>query len=290
MTEFVPTEKGTNIRFPSTALLSLDSRDRIPGQTVWDISIVKPSNLLTGFFTRIGLTELQLSWNVPNISSQLDNNTFTVVIGSTPTTVTLPNGFYTVQQALDGIVFLLNIALGASTFSIQTIPLAFGAVNLAKATGTFSVSSTTLADQLGFILGAVASATQQALTPDLRPYDYIDFVSNQLTYCQNVKDGTSTPSDLNVMCRLYFGWESSYTSYDGYGFPILFGYKPDKLIKQFATPKQIKWDNIQPIGNLTIQIYGRRQLGAFTVPAYGPVSGLAEFNTNYQLTLQVSEI
>jgi hypothetical protein len=290
MTEYVPTQKGATIRYPSTAYLTLDSRDRTSGETVFDISIQKKTNVMTGFFTRLALTEVQLNWNIPNINSQLSNNTFTVVIGTTPTTVTLPNGFYTVQQALDAIVFLLNASLGASTFSIQTTSLPFGSVNIAKATGTFSITSTTLSGQLGFLLGATASATQQAVVPDLRPFDYIDFVSSQLTYCQDVKDGTSAPLDLDAMYRLYFNFDGSYTSYDGYGFPILFGYKPDRLLRQIVIPKQIKWDNIQPIGNLTIQLYGRRDLGPFTSPSYDRIQGLAEYGTNYALTFQVSEV
>ena len=305
MTEFVPQERGTTIRYPSTALLCLDSIDKQTSDSVWNINIQKRTNLLSGFFTRIGITEVQLNWNVPNISSELANTTLVVDVsnsGINTYSATLPVGYYTVQQALDRIVLQLNTDLGSDQFYVDLSGVQFGQVGLwTKAGYEFRInfaSSSYLPYQLGFdTVDDTYSSKKIIFSPDLRPFSYIDFVSSQLTYCQNLKDGSSTPQDVDVMCRLYFNWDGSYTSYDGYGLPILFGYKPDRLLRQFATPKMIKWDNIQPIGNLNIQIYGRRVFGdllnvSVQPPRYVQITPyiLSDFGTNYQMTLQVSEV
>ena len=101
MTDFIPSESGTPIRYPSTANLMIDSADR-PAVTTnpFNFQITKNQSILNGFFTRVGTTEVVLNWVEPNIVTG-NNDTFTVVktAGAVSYTVTVAEGLYTVAQS-----------------------------------------------------------------------------------------------------------------------------------------------------------------------------------------------
>ena len=166
------TNKGVDIRNPSSANFLIDSEDRanynessvltplvFPYQplpsypTSADFQISKPGqNLITGFFTRLALTEIELQWNLFNITDNINgvenastdrngNNTTEVCVGSTVGsavvnfTVSLKPGNYTVKTALDALLVELNVArpllsLPAGLFTIvdssATADLTFG--------------------------------------------------------------------------------------------------------------------------------------------------------------------
>lgn len=293
MSSFASPEKATTVRMPSTANLMLDSKDRNLGTSAGDFQITKTQNMLNGFFTRIATSEVVLEWRYPNISAAAANTvfgmtgTFSVVVGVTTYTVTVPDGNYTVKQALDTIVSLLNAAGTGLTWSISTTPV----VSLA-ATGNFVITTgPELASRLGFDTGAAPASSQrvgQVDTPDLRPVRYLDFLSSQLTYNQDLKDSTTLPRSYDVLCRWYFAnTDNSSQVLDAYGFPILPGYTPFCERRLFNPPKQIKWDPIQVMGNIAFEVY-----------AYPGVVGPATsddtypfLSTNYDwlMTLQVSE-
>jgi hypothetical protein len=289
MTEFVPTEKGQTIRYPSTANLCIDSQDRKETDftSPFDFTIVKRQNILSGFFTRIATTEFVINWNEPNIQDGV-NDTFGITIGSTRTDIDIPTGFYTVEQLLDEIKDRLNLT-STGTWSILEDN---GFVALRNATNTFTVYPWPLAFQL-FNTGnvGVADNNQQVLNPDLRLYKYIDIVSQDLTYNQDLKDATTGLNDVTSLCRVYLTYPT-FTGLDAYGFPIKFGYKPDTLYRNFTSPKQIKWNNIMPIGNLSFQVLGSRQDLSATGLNEGRVLPYIEgiTKTEWQMTLQVSEV
>jgi hypothetical protein len=56
------------------------------------------------------------------------------------------------------------------------------------------------------------------------------------------------------------------------------GYEPFTLRRTFSPPKQIRWDMIQPVGNLSFELY--RDGGTIC-----PMSS----TTNWLATLQISE-
>jgi hypothetical protein len=141
--------KGVDIRESSSANFLIDSMDResynrsvvaIPGVTTpesssSDFVINKPQqSLVTGFFTRFAMTEIELSYNMPNVSQlYLDgsifkaspgtnvnygNNVTSLVMNNAGTltvfdNVTIPSGNYTVAQALDRLIIALNAATAA---------------------------------------------------------------------------------------------------------------------------------------------------------------------------------
>ena len=113
---------------------------------------------------------------------------------------------------------------------------------------------------------------------DLRPFRYIDFVSTQLTYNQNVKDASTATIVRDVLARWYFAYDQPPTL-DEYGFPILMGYSAFCLRRTFSPPKQIKWESNMPVGNLTFQLYNSAGELIET-----------EADTSWQMTLQISEV
>jgi len=280
MTEFVPTAKGTNIRFPSTANLYIDSADRASGSAS-DFLISKPQNLLTGFFTRLAVNEVVLDWSIPNVLASQGNNTFIVVVtgaGAGTYTATLSDGYYTVKSALDAIVAQLNTAIaGAGPFSIVTS--GDGGIFLTISAGTYAITATTLSTQLDLSNPAVSEDDKQVLDPRILNTKYIDIISQNLTYCQDLKDASTAQIVRDVVYRWYLAWDNE-TSYDAYNFPILQGYRPFLQRRSIAFPKQIKWDNIQPIGQLGFQVYDDE----------GNILNVTVGSLEFNLSLLVSEV
>ena len=266
---------GTLIRVPATANLMIDSQDRRSrsnsGGSPWDFSIQKNQSIFNGFFTRIGATEVVLEWDKFNIVIG-KNNTLIFAQAAAPTsvTVTLTEAFYTVADVLDACVVQLNDATVAARYAVQRVDGIYGIVDT---TGVvFTAVTGTLAPQMNFT--AVADAVFP-VAPDLRPYRYIDFISSQLTYNQNLKDATTSSSDQNVLVRWYMSYDNPVPS-DQYGFPVLMGYQPFNLRRLYNPPKQIAWENNMPIGQLAFQVVD-------------PTGVVVTGNGDWLMTLQVSE-
>jgi hypothetical protein len=237
----------------------VDSKDRRnPNNTnAFDFIISKNQSIFNGFFTRIGATEVVLEWYAPNISSNLKNNTIRIIITGGPTVdTTFTDGFYTVADTLNAIVDRLNEETTAARFEVVT---RFGAYGIEDTNGddlTVAVSpggTAKLATQLD--LQGSGTPFLYLFDPDLRPYRYIDFISSQLTYNQNLKDSTTSLSDQNVLVRWYFAYDTP-VGVDEYNFPILMGYEPFQIRRLYNPPKQIAWENNMPIGQLSFQVVG----------------------------------
>jgi hypothetical protein len=281
-------ERGTTIRAPSTANFLIDSRDGI--QTSGSSSnfiIAPPQSLLNGFFTRIGVPEMALEWSEPNVSAGLLNNTIQYdVSGFAILNLTVADGFYTVQQALTALTAALNAASASVGGLTWTLAGANGAATLTPSVGT---AQARLGDALPSRLGlqpaglpysapGAALVVNPALV-DLRPYRYIDFVSNELTYNQNLKDATTSRTSRDILARWYFDWDVPPT-YDGFGFPIYMGYSPFKARRQFFTAKQVKWESNMPIGQLSFQVF----------PDAGIQKPIPMLYSLWEMTLLVSEV
>ena len=120
----------------------------------------------------------------------------------------------------------------------------------------FSIEDTILARQLGFTTFNGVDDTSAPIrgAPFLLPYRYIDFVSNDLTYNQALKDATTTTYDRTVLYRWYFAWSDS-PQLDTLGFPILQGYTRFCSRRDIPFPKQIRWENNMPIGQVSFQVF-----------------------------------
>jgi len=297
---------GVTIRNPSTANLFIDSEDRTSGQAA-NFIIQKNNSILNGFFSRIGIAEVVLNWGVPNVREPdekqnfIGNNTFTIRVQATPYTVTLDEGFYTVAEALNAIVYDLNHEpvgpIAGATFEIVTDR---GGVYLTTTqfVEQFSIDDTPLARQLGFTVFSLVNPTFLISSPFLLPYRYIDFVSPEITYNQSLKDASTagstggavnTPRSIErtVLYRWYLAWDES-PSYDEYGFPVLQGYTRFVTRRILPFPKQVRWENNMPIGQLSFQVYNDK--GALLLPdIFVDDVNPYNFKLEWAMTLLVSE-
>ena len=288
-------ESGTQIRLPATANLLLDSSDRdqqlFPSAA--SFSITKNQAILNGFFNRIATTELCMEWRYPNINPDLSNNFINFQVGATSYTADIPTGSYTMEQMLDKLVLAMNALASGVTFSIvQVVAGTGGGDTFIAGTGAYDILEGGIANQLfqNSVIYPVASAGAANLSPslqyaDIRPFRYIDFVSQELTYNQELQDATTNEIERNVLLRWYMAWEQE-PSYDGYGFPILMGYKDFVYTKQYNPPKQIRWNPRQPVGNLRFALFVALVNEDATIPF---PQGVYDANLDWLLTLQVSE-
>jgi hypothetical protein len=297
--EYDRTNKGVDIREPSTAFFLIDSQDRSnynrstyfgsAGNDATTASanfqITKPGqNLISGFFTRMAMSEIELTWNIFNVSATLGNNSTIVVIKDVATnvltsyTVALLPGNYTVQKALDALATAMTTATGQTFTVVDSATIAgkkaiqitgtafrFYFTALAPIPASPAPFVPTIAQSLGFTtfdFGATPVNTflpfaSTASDPDLVPYQYIDITCPQLASQQKVKDATTSSFDaIDVVYRWVFANDDANpVTYDSYGYPILQGYLPFKSRRLLPFPKQIRWNPLLPIGNLDFQTY-----------------------------------
>ena len=270
-------DKAVTIRMPATANLMIDSADRDENRnpSCWDFQIVKNQSIQNGFFTRVGTTEVVLEWCEPNLVNE--EITFDISGASirSEQTITFAGVNATVYQLLNAIADLMSPFNGC-TFSVTAVDGFYG---IDCSGGAFSVVSTPLAVNLGLNIGGNPAA-RQGLTgcTDIRKYRYIDITCPQLTYAQDLKDNSTQDINRDVLCRWYFA-EDTPENVDAYGFPILQGYLPFVRRRIFNPPKQIKWDNNLPLGNLSFQVYD--EAGDLLPPS--------EEKSQFLMTLQLSE-
>lgn len=260
-------ERAVTTRPPSTALLAVDSLDReqFPGSgTSANFTINKNQSLFNGFFSRVALNEIVLDWCIPNIGVETENNTFAIQLSPGPGSysVVLPTGHYTVADVLDSIIIGLNTLAGAGTFRLEdsygnawVTGTSIGNVYIATtAGGNFTINNTALATQLNVAVGTVGNAFPVSC-PKLLPYYYIDFVSPQLTYNQDLKDNSTSSVVRDVLYRWVFAHDNVPQALDRYNYPILQGYKEFVTRRYLSFPKQILWNPSMPVGQISFQIY-----------------------------------
>ena len=290
------TETGVQIRTPSTANLMIDSKDRVNLNNYPTFAaqfyINKANSILNGFFNRIATSEVVLEWFVPNITGAANNNDLTIDIsgagastGTNTAQYLAPSGNYTQAQLLRWVLAQLNISglniTPAVTWTIAALGTQAGA-SLVPSSPVWVTFSGSVADALFLSTAGVpilvpATGLAVNITADLRRIRYLDFVSPQLTYNQELKDSATNTVARDVLCRWYMAYDNP-PALDEFGFPILMGYTGFVLRRLFSPPKNIKWDPRQPVGQLSFEVYAdNNQLAPFN------------FNSNWLMTLQVSE-
>ena len=281
-------DRAITIRPSSTALFCVDSADRYASYQAraaaptgpYSFFITKNESLLNGFFSRIALTEVVFPYYIPNINSKTD----TILVsenGGALQVITIPTGgFYSPAALADALEGLLQIALGNPALTVSYSNGVFNfATNtvdtIAFARGSFGGLGAKLSEfQLYDLLALsgpglnglqVAATTQTTGVTRCRYTEYIDIVSSQLTYNQDLKDGSSDPVVRDMVARIYIEDETS---------PILPVFKttapegvimtqdtaipgtyPFTIYRKFPHPKQIQWNNTQSLGSLQFEIY-----------------------------------
>jgi hypothetical protein len=248
-------EQGIPSRPPASAFLFVDSRDRFyqseqpefiqiargTSQPLNDFIIQKQQPINTGFFTRIGLTELKFPWYVPNINER--NNEFLYTQYSTTTSVfdistiafstlvQLPEAFYTPQDIADTVTFQVNtnITSSFSTLGINN-PSSFEmvwngefsyfslATNAPNPYGFFSLTASPTQARGGLVsvlnlpwdysiadnIPFPAISYESQPTPRMCYTDYVDICSRKLTQYQNIKDNSTRENQTpGVLARVY---------------------------------------------------------------------------------------
>jgi hypothetical protein len=229
---------GTPIRPPATAVMTIDSRDRvridpatgyrIDTTTPYEVYINKQQTLMNGYFTRIAMSEINMQWNTPNVIGEgpCKNNTLLLEQAADPestspviasVTLTVPQSFYTPLELANVLQLLLNA--GAGTFGatdwvvqynerLNTFGIFFPT---AVANPLFRIRPQNIgsADDLCNLMGfsyppssftdaVYGSYASMQYTP------YFDVVSDNLTKKQNVRDNsTSFLTGQNLLCRVY---------------------------------------------------------------------------------------
>jgi hypothetical protein len=128
------TDIGQTIRMPSNSYLTVDSRDRHQSYAAalaspsspYNFMITKGESIFNGFFTRIGVTEIQFPWALPNINGE--SNTIKVYVDGGPSdlsgVVTFPVGFYTPAELAAAFAVEVNgvlATLGPGSTSVGSI-------------------------------------------------------------------------------------------------------------------------------------------------------------------------
>lgn len=301
-------ERGVDIRMPSTAFLGVSSADRYDdkgvrafnGTTPFEVLLTSAQNFLNGFFTRVALTEVRIPWYMQTITAR--NNKIGLIYnnggGQVLYTITINGGWYnptTLAAELQRAIRAPIVNGGANLPSFSVV------YNVAPNPYIFFAASNIGGQVFHFIptdtLPGITAATglyemmnwsfsgdnvnQGSGIPTMLSTEFIDIVCSQLTYAQDVKDG-DTDRARDVLCRIYLAKDGLDTD------PTTLGSAPFVIYRQFATPKQIKWDNNLPIGQLQFELYD--DSGNIINSGYPSAVGYDESLGDWSLTLLVSEV
>jgi hypothetical protein len=323
-------DKAVTIRPSSTANFYVDSLDKLPDSnaTSGNFVISKRQALFNGFFNRIAVTEVLMDWGLPNVASWWGNNTISVTNGGTSTVigpVTIVDGFYTAVQVLQAVTTAINDAAttAGNALRLTVVFNANGLVTLnSTGTGTdpFFFNWTdgvsppySLARQL-FTSAQLAGAAVQDTTivvasPRILGTTYVDIVSPQLTYNQDLKDATTSDDTRDVLYRWYLADDnvtqereqmprvypaasgaSAVTILTATNLPAIQGYTPFVIRRALPVPKQIRWDNTAPIGQVAFQVYDDRGrlIDTKNFP-FDASSGYGGANFQFQMSMLLSE-
>ena len=268
----------------------IDSADRNSlYPSAWDFSINKQQPYVSGFFSRAGATEVVMEWCEDNINTTIgvlptDTNAGNTIglrdLSGVQTVVTLNPGKYTVAQALDALCAQLNLSdlSGGRFFSVSTTKVPGQVVIDISGTGISAAGANAFPLWRRLDIGFLTPNTLIVICPDLRPYRYVDIVSDNLTSVQDARDASTQALDRNVLVRWYFSFDEQNLQ-DAYGFPILMGYTRFCLRRLYNPPKQIKWEQNLPISNLQFNVYDPD----------GNLLPASDINTNWLMTIQLSE-
>lgn len=311
-------EKGTTIRQPSTANLMIDSLDALTEalQNPGLMSFTSKQAFVNGFFTRVSLPEMALECSIPNVvGTDLSGYQFAVDISGTSsgTICYVPNGFYTVAEFLDAVAASMNATGLFGTVSIVTNTINVASPQLSsqvaiQATGGFRFSTiqpgTNFIGRIQSVLGVTTGGAYSVrkrvgIAPGLTNYwiRYLDFISPQLTYTQDLKDSNTTGTPYDVLLRWYFNRTDTQSVPDKYGFDIPYGSSPISERRVWNPPKQIKWDSNLPLSNFSIELYFQTQgFGSPPAPLAPILAQVAQITgqtpaslLGYEMTLQLSE-
>jgi hypothetical protein len=300
---------GQPIRQPAVALLTVDTADRINPDTslVNNIYINKQQTLMDGFFTRIALTELNYTWDIPNVNTR--NNTLTVIGAYGTITATVNESYYTptelaaaLETALEAAATAANPGTPAENIFTVSYLDEFRAFSIENNGFSFLIDAKPNGADLTYIMGLSNAITIEdatlSYTGAFAPMiytPYFDIVSQQLTKKQNVKDNsTSVNTGQSLLARIYLT-PDGFTKATPTDETDIIGCRPFTIHKEFQNPKQIYWDTKEFINVVDLRLVDKWGNLLFeTATQELPYGGgqqiiLGSGYTNFQLSLQVTE-
>jgi hypothetical protein len=254
----------------------------------YDFALIKNGVLVNGYMTRLAVSEVVFPWVIPNISATTQSIKYTYEIsggGFITDFLTLNIGFYTPHQLAAAITTQLNADVpllsftmtygspiipgstgGVPAFSysvpiantISFQPLVAGdVVGVGAKPWTFPPTTKQLFDLLGFTdTNTEPNFELSGQATFAQGTRYVDIVCPLLTANQGLPDATSQAISDSALCRIYLGdITTSNVANEGDALFAPPGTEPTIIYRQFATPKQIAWNAIQPIqGRLRFQV------------------------------------
>lgn len=304
-------ERGVDIRMPSTALLGVSSADRYAnngvrafnGTSPYDVLLTSNQNYLSGFFTRVALTEVRIPWYMMTITTR-NNQIGLIYRAGGPANppvyynITINAGWYNpttlaaeLQRAIRAPIANGGANLPNFTVQYNVAPnpyIFFAAANNGADVFHFipqdaipnRASATSLYEMMNWIFGGDA-VNQGSGIPTMLSTEFIDIVCTSLTYSQDVKDG-DTQRARDVVARIYLAKDGVDVD------PSTLGSAPFMVYRQFQTPKQIKWTNDLPIGQLKFELYDDK--GFLLTGGFNPLVGYDQSLGDWSITLLVSEV
>lgn len=263
--------------------------------------------VLNGYFTRLGVTQIQFSWNLPTIIENY-NDTIRFQYEDAPNPavdfdVVLTQGYYTPDALAAEIQQQLIAGGGAGAGFTVTFNQLYGAFVIDCATAgdcgvipaspgneliqARALSTTGLYASIGITVPTTVGAP-----PSMLATRFVDICSSTLTKFQRVKDTTTlkNPTISNVIARVYPtapnttsrltpGWTTAVTELPSDSL----GSHPFTICIDYNNPKWIKWSPDEALSNFDLQL--RDDYGELL--PYDPGTGGAA--CEYQLTILASE-
>lgn len=313
-------DRAITTRPSSSALFTIDSGDRyqtqnearggsplttlLPLSSPYQFRITKNESLLNGFFSRIALTEIVFPYYIPNVNLRTQDLFYDSSVSGANRQITIGQAFYTpsqlaaaVQAALiaDGAVgvtvvyldgrFVVNAGIGNTiAFEPGTNPPTLPNINNFQ-----------LFDMMGFSgLNSQPAQTQTSRVTRARYTEYLDIACSQLTVNQDLKDGSSDPTNRDMIARVYLECENDqplgiFTTLAGSAETTapnsVPGTYPYTIYRKFPHPKQIQWNNTQPLGSIEFEVYDSRG----DLLANLTSTGIQSQFPDWRMTLLVSE-
>ena len=261
------------------------------GSSPFSFSLQSNQNFLTGYFTRLALTEIVFPWAIPTITQRNNRIGIRYNTGVGPTkqgVVDVTTGWYDLPAlaaelqtqvrakaapALAALTVTVNAATGSLNASTNTTEtFAFVPIDpYVNGAGTNPITKSQpdriqLYDMLNWAAGVGTTAVNYTLAvtqisglPSLLSTKFVDIVSSKLTGYQATRDGDTGQRPRDVLARLYL--QESSASAPPVGATEVnpaasLGSAPFVVYKEFGFPKQISWDPTAPMpGTLEFEVY-----------------------------------
>ena len=289
--------KAVDIRPHSSALLTINSADRYkPYNNRWntpdlsgviltspyDFTIPLPGNIMSGFFTRIALTSLQLPFTVPTICGKTNGiyiwwqpgGSGAVTRYLAQVSLNTFGGYNGVSTILTALQPRIRTLTGSTTFTWAANGTA-GTIASSGNSDKFYFArwdnpdvpgAATYFDLLNIQANQILSTTQFSYAVPI-PTEYLDIVCDQLTISQNLKDASTGGSGKTLLKRIYLFGDNTTTLVTS---ATTFFSGPVVIQKSYAVPKYINWNSEQNIGALRIQVLDDRGIVLTCGPSNGP--------------------